>query len=48
MTKQLDEHKIKPDKPSLKKQWLWFIGLYVVSVLGLGAFASLIKLLIPH
>jgi len=35
-------------KPSRKKQWLWFVGLYILSVAAVGLFAVLAKLLIPH
>lgn len=31
-----------------KKQWLWFIGLYVISTITVISFAYLLKLLIPH
>lgn len=30
------------------KQWLWFFGLYIISVLVLFGFSALIRLFVPQ
>ena len=36
------------EKPNKKKQWLWFIGIYVISVIAVASISYLLKLFIPH
>ncbi len=31
-----------------QKQWMWFIGLYVGSVVLLASFSFIVRLFIPH
>lgn len=35
-------------RPSKKRQWLWFIGLYLISVLVVASGSYLLKSLILH
>lgn len=35
-------------KPDRKKQWLWFVGIYIVSVAVVAGVVTLLRLLILH
>lgn len=35
-------------KPSKKRQWLWLIGTYLMSVIAVASISYLLKSLIPH
>jgi len=35
-------------KKNTKQKILWFVGLYVISVVGVAAIVFILKLFIPH
>lgn len=34
--------------PPKKRQWLWFIAIYIISVVAVASTSYLLKSLIPH
>ncbi len=34
--------------PPKKRQWLWFIGLYLLSIIAVASVSYLLKGLLPH
>lgn len=36
------------EKSNKKKQWLWFIAIYIASIVAVAGISYLLKLLIPH